>query len=202
MVNLHSVAFGEFLPGCLGLLCFLLSPPRNQSQTINRRELSFFQPLECQKNSQISHIQRFGGGGWVGSHDLVFCLLQLQMLKYHTPFLIFILAAIVLCNLSTPSHEKHGCLEPVTDCFDSGAQAATGALCCCLFMFLKPPCERCCGNHDRNKHPINLIVYQLSGEAERQQSPTQQRCPCSSLSCLEKHGELQEKKKSLELYGD
>lgn len=169
MTTLHSAAFGEFLPGCLGLLCFLLSPPG---------ELSFFQPLECQKNSDFTHSDVRRGEG-VGSHDLVFCLMRLQMGKHHTPFLIFISATAVICNLSTPSHETHRCLEMATDRFDSGAQAATDASCCCLLMLLKPPCERCCGNEDRNKHAINLIAYQLSGEAKRQQSPTQQRGPCS-----------------------
>lgn len=64
MTDLHSAAFGEFLPACLGLRCFLLSPlahPDSQSPG----ELTFFQPLECQKNSKISHIREsFGGVGW------------------------------------------------------------------------------------------------------------------------------------------
>lgn len=90
-------------------------------------------------------------------------LLWLSLVRSHTPLLSFISVAVI-CNLSTPSHENHGCLEKLKDSFGSEAQAATGASCHCLFMLWKPSCEHCCSNQHRNKHTINLFAYQLSRE--------------------------------------
>lgn len=61
MTNLHSAAFGEFLPGCLGLLCFLLSPPLTQSQRITRRAVIF--PASGMSEKLRFHTFR-GSVGW------------------------------------------------------------------------------------------------------------------------------------------
>lgn len=75
--NLHSAAFGQFLPGCWGLLRFLLSPPLIQSQTITRRAAILPASGMSDKLADFTHseVRRRAG---IGSHDLDFCLLRLQ----------------------------------------------------------------------------------------------------------------------------
>lgn len=89
------------------------APPNSQSAG----KLSFFQPLECQeKTRRFCTLERaWAGWGGVGSHDLVFCLLRLQMGKDHAPFLIPAQAAAVISYLSPPTMKStDACTRPRT----------------------------------------------------------------------------------------
>lgn len=89
------------------------APPDSQSAG----KLSFFQPLECQeKTRRFCTLERaWAGWGGVGSRDLVFCLLRLQMGKDHAPFLISAQAAAVISYLSPPTMKTtDACTRPRT----------------------------------------------------------------------------------------
>lgn len=67
MTDLHSAAFGEFLPACLGLPCFLLSPPLllTANQQASCRSSSLWNVGK--KLADFAHWSELGPGGeWGG----------------------------------------------------------------------------------------------------------------------------------------